>query len=90
MRKIFPILIPIYMEIKRNLSRFGSVKLVGNIVVVMAFGGCLGCVSMARIDGPYFPYARKSTTDMQAYMDNEISSETITSEDGINVEGLLG
>jgi len=41
------------MEIKRNLSRFGSLKLVRNIVVVMAFWGCLGCVSMARIDGPY-------------------------------------
>jgi len=53
MRKIFSILIPICMEIKRNLSRFGSLKLVRNIVVVMAFWGCLGCVSMARIDGPY-------------------------------------
>jgi len=41
------------MEIKRNLSRFGSVKLVRNIVVAMAFWGCFGCVSMARIDGPY-------------------------------------
>lgn len=41
------------MEIKRDMSRLVSLKAVRNVLVLLAFVSCLGCVSMARIDGPY-------------------------------------